>query len=157
MHVPGGISAADVGGIMQGSHVAEVVDTEMADAVPRSPVAVTVTARGHRVVQDKPTTSGGKDEGPMASELLLAGLLACQHSTFVKVAAKRRLAATIKAVHGEMDFTDGDISALRVAFTLAAGPDATDAAIETALRLTDKTCTISKVLKVPVHASFKRA
>ncbi len=129
----------------------------MADAVPRSPVAVTVTVRGHKLVQDKLPASGGKDEGPMASEYLLAGLLACQHSTFVKVAAKRRLAASIVGLHGEMDFADGDISALRVAFRLKAGAEATDAAIETALRLTDKTCTISKVLKVPVHATFTRA
>lgn len=129
----------------------------MADAVPRSPVAVAVTARGHTIVQDKPATSGGQDQGMMASELLLAGLLACQHSTFVKVAAKRRLAASIVKLHGEMDFADGDISALRVAFTLKAGADAADAAIETALRLTDKACTISKVLKVPVHATFARS
>ena len=128
----------------------------MADAVPTSPVAVTVTARGHRVVQDKPVASGGKDQGMMSSELLLAGLLGCQNSTFVKVAAKRRVAATVEGLHGEMDFADGDISALRVAFTIRAAPDVTDAAIETCLRLTDKSCTISKVLKVPVHATFKR-
>lgn len=133
------------------------VDTEVADAIPRSPVAVTVTARGHRVVQDKPVASGGKDEGPMASELVLAGLLACQNSTFAKIAAKRKLAATIRSLRGEMDFKDGDIAALRVHFVLAAGADATDGAIETALRLTDKTCTISRVLKVPVHATFARA
>lgn len=129
----------------------------MADAVPTSPVAVTVTARGHKVVQDKPVTSGGSDKGMMASELLLAGLLACQHSTFVKVAAKRRVTAAIRDLHGEMDFTDGDISALRVAFRLRAAADVTDAAIETCLKLTDKACTISKVLKVPVHATFTRA
>jgi len=128
----------------------------MADAVPTSPVAVTVTARGHTVVQDKPVASGGKDQGLMASELLLAGLLACQHSTFVKVAAKRRTEASIKDLKGEMDFTDGDISALRVKFHVAAPPATTDAAIETLLKLTDRACTISKALKVPVEASFVR-
>lgn len=129
----------------------------MADAVPRSPVAVTVTARGHAVVQDKPAASGGKDEGPMASELLLAGLLACQHSTFVKIAAKRKVEARIRLLHGEMDFADGDISALRVSFLLDAPAAVPDKDIETCLRLTDKTCTISRVLKVPVHATFTRA
>ena len=129
----------------------------MADAVPRSPVAVTVTARGHAVVQDKPAASGGKDEGPMASELLLAGLLACQHSTFVKVAGKRKVEARIRSLHGEMDFADGDISALRVSFLLDAPVSVADKDIDTCLRLTDKTCTISRVLKVPVHATFTRA
>lgn len=133
------------------------VDTEVAEATPRSPVSVTVTARGHRVVQDKPAPSGGKDEGMMASELLLAGLLACQNSTFAKIAAKRRLAAAIRSLRGEMDFKDGDIAAIRVRFVLDAGAEATDAAIETALRLTDKACTISRALKVAVEATFTRA
>ncbi len=129
----------------------------MADAVPRSPVAVTVTMRGHSLIQDKPASSGGQDQGPMASELLLAGLLACQHSTFVKVAAKRKLTAAIKSLRGEMDFKDGDIAALRVHYVIEAGPDVADGAIETAMRLTDKTCTISRVLKVAVAATFSRA
>lgn len=129
----------------------------MADAVPRSPVAVTVTARGHAIVQDKPVTSGGKDEGLMASELVLAGLLGCQHSTFVKIAAKRKVEAKVVSLHGEMDFHEGDISALRVSFVLEASPAVADKDVETCLRLTDKTCTISRVLKVPVHATFARA
>jgi uncharacterized OsmC-like protein len=131
------------------------MDTETAFATPRSPVSVQVTMRGHTLVQDKPAASGGADGGPMASELLLAGLLACQHSTFVKVAAKRRLAATIERLDGEMDFTNGDISALRVRFTLATG--ASDEQLATVLRLTDKACTISQALKVPVENSFVRA
>ncbi|MCA1811955.1 MAG: OsmC family protein [Halobacteriales archaeon] len=131
------------------------MDTETASATPRSPVSVQVTMRGHALVQDKPAASGGADGGPMASELLLAGLLACQHSTFVKVAAKRRITATIERLDGEMDFKDSDISALRVRFTLAT--DASDEQLATVLRLTDKACTISQALKVPVENSFVRA
>jgi uncharacterized OsmC-like protein len=131
------------------------MDTETATALPRSAVSVQVTLRGHTVVQDKPVASGGRDEGPMASELLLAALLGCQNSTFVKVAAKRRVAATLRRLDGEMDFKDGDISALRVRFTLAT--DATDDQVATVLRLTDKACTISQALKVPVEATFTRA
>ncbi|HEX2067045.1 MAG TPA: OsmC family protein [Candidatus Thermoplasmatota archaeon] len=131
------------------------MDTEAATAVPLSAVSVSVTMRGHAVVQDKPHASGGADAGPMASELLLAALLACQHSTFVKVAAKRRVAATLRRLDGEMDFKDGAISALRVRLTLAT--EASDAEVATLLRLTDKACTISQALKVPVEASFARA
>lgn len=130
---------------------------EAGTATPRSPVAVNVRMRGHTVVQDKPATSGGKDEGPMASELLLAGLLACQHSTFVKVAAKRRLEASILRLEGELHFNDaGDIDRVDVRFVLHAPATVADASLETAIRLTDVACTISKVLKVPVHGTFVR-
>lgn len=130
------------------------MDTETGDAVPRSAVSVSVTLRGHAIIQDKPVGSGGKDEGPMASELLLASLLGCQNSTFVKVAAKRRLDCSIVSLRGEMDFKDGDIAALRVHYKVRCTEP--DGAIETAIRLTDKTCTISRALKVPVHATFER-
>ena len=133
------------------------MDVETGTAVPRSAVSVAVVMRGHTLVQDKPAASGGKDEGPMASELLLAGLLACQHSTFVKVAAKRKVEASIRDLKGEMEFADGDIVALRVKFHVTAPAATTDQALETLLKLTDRTCTISRVLKVPVEATYTRS
>lgn len=133
------------------------MDIEDATATPRSAVAVTVKTRQHTIVQDKPVASGGKDEGPMASELLLAGLLACQNSTFAKIAAKRRTDAAIKSLRGELQFTNGDISAIRVHFSIAAPTTVADTALTTLLKLTDTACTITKVLKVPVEATFTRA
>lgn len=133
------------------------MDVEEGTAVPRSPVSVAVVLRGHTLVQDKPAASGGRDEGPMASELLLASLLACQHSTFVKVAAKRKVEASIRDLKGELRFTDGDVSAIRVKFHLAAGPEVTDQALETLLKLTDRSCTISRLLKVPVESAYSRS
>jgi uncharacterized OsmC-like protein len=132
------------------------VDVESGRAVPRSPVSARIMLRGHTIIQDKPPASGGKDEGPMASELLLAGLLACQHSTFHKVAAKRRVEATIGSIDGDMEFKDGDIALIRVRFSLQAGAAVTDTAIETLLRLTEKTCTISRALRVPVESTYTR-
>lgn len=138
---------------MTAGRLAAPMDVETATAIPQSPVAVRVTMRGHALVQDKPATSGGKDEGPMASELLLAALLACQHSTFVKVAAKRRLDARIERLEGAMHFADGDITKVEV----AAYVSGTTAGVDTALRLTEKTCTISRALKVPVEVTWKQA
>ena len=132
------------------------MDVETGTAVPRSAVSVAVVLRGHTLVQDKPAASGGKDEGPMASELLLASLLACQHSTFVKVAAKRKVEAALRDLKGEMEFKDGEISALRVRFRLMAPAATTDTQIETLLKLTDRSCTISRVLKVPVESTYSR-
>lgn len=135
-----------------------MASTESGTASPRSPVSVAVRLRGHTVVQDKPAASGGRDEGPMASELLLASLLACQHSTFHKIAVKRRTEAKVLELHGDLRF-DGadDISGVDVRFTIAAPPSVADAALATLVRLTDGACTISKALKVPVRGTFVRA
>ncbi|HET6398088.1 MAG TPA: OsmC family protein [Candidatus Thermoplasmatota archaeon] len=130
--------------------------TESARAVPRSPVSVAVTARTHTAVQDKPQASGGADEGMMASEHLLVALLACQHSTFVKVAAKRRVQATVHAIDGTLHFDDhAAITHVTVEYELEA-PEATDDQVATLLRLTDKACTVSQALRVPVEATYRR-
>lgn len=132
------------------------MDVETASATPRSPVSVALAIRGHTLVQDKPATLGGSDQGPMASELLLAALLACQHSTSVKVAAKRRLAWDVVRIDGAVRFdAAGDIAGIDVAFTLRTPAD--DGAVETVLRLTERTCTISRILKAPVTVRFQRA
>lgn len=127
-------------------------------ARPRSPVSVTLELRQHRLVQDKPQASGGQDAGPMASELLLAGLLACQHSTIVKVAAKRRVQATVRSIQGDMHFdAAGDIARIDLAFDLETPPGTRAEAIEALLRLTEAACTISKALKVPVASRLATA
>lgn len=130
------------------------MDIEDGIALPQSPVSVSVTLRGHTVLQDKPAASGGGDKGPMASELLLASLLACQHSTFVKVAAKRKVDAAIRELRGELHFVSGDIVSAKVRFLLDARAQ-DPPALATVLRLTDKACTISRVLKVPVETSYE--
>src|SRR5688572_11198662 len=107
------------------------MDVESATAIPLSPVSVRVQMRGHTLVQDKPPTSGGADKGPMASELLLAGLLACQHSTFHKIAAKRRTEAAVQSLEGELHFENGDIAAIRVRLAIAAPPSVPDSALDT--------------------------
>lgn len=128
---------------------------ESGTAEPASPVSVRLTFRNHTLVQDKPAENGGQDLGPMASELLLGAVLGCQHSTFIKVAAKRRLDARLVKLEGGMNFQDGLITEMRVVFHVASPAD--DAAIETAMRLTEKTCTISRALSVPVHLHLVRA
>ena len=134
-----------------------MTSVESGTATPRSPVSVSVRMRGHTLVQDKPEASGGKDEGPMSSEFLLASLLGCQHSTFVKIAAKRRTQATLHSLEGDLHFdAAGDIAKAEVRFTIQAAETVPDTALETLVRLTDGACTISKALKVPVHGSFHR-
>lgn len=129
------------------------MDVESATATPRSPVSCTVEARGIQVIQDKPPALGGTDDGMMASELLLSSLLACQLSTFHKVAAKRGRNVRPLGLHGEMHFDEaGDIREVKLRWTLSADDDA-----QTVLRLTDRVCTISRALKFPVSWTYEVA
>lgn len=127
------------------------MDVETATATPRSPVSCTIEARGIQIIQDKPPASGGTDDGMMASELLLASLLACQLSTFHKVAAKRGRNVRALSVRGDLHFDEAsDIKAIELAWTLSADDDA-----QTLLRLTDRVCTVSRALKVPVTWTYQ--
>lgn len=124
------------------------MEPETATAIPRSPLSVTVKARQHELIQDKPS---GDDAGMMASELLMASLLSCQHSTFVKVAAKRKADVSIASIDAEMHFDDkDDIERIDLHFHLEGGDEKTR---DTLLRLTDKICTISRALSCPVNVA----
>jgi uncharacterized OsmC-like protein len=130
------------------------VSVESALARPRSPVSAHIRVRSHEIIQDKPPALGGEDQGVMASELLLAGLLACQLSTFYKVAKKRRMEATANSIQGDLHFDQaGEIERVELTWKLdAAGAKVEQ--IETLLRLTDKACTISKVLRVAITSKL---
>ena len=127
---------------------------ETATAVPRSPVSATIAVRDHVIIQDKPPASGGQDLGAMSSELLLAGLLGCQLSTFYKVAQKRRSDVRALSIRGDMHFEHGDIARIDLHWTFSGGADRE---LDTLTRLTEKTCTISKALRVPVHVDYARS
>lgn len=128
------------------------MDVETVTAKPRSPVSCVATARGIELIQDKPEDMGGTDEGMMASEILMASLLACQLSTFAKVAAKRRIDASVESIRADAHFDDaGDIGRIAVTWGLQ-GVD--DKQAETLIRLTDKVCTISRALKVPIDVDY---
>lgn len=129
---------------------------ETATGTPRSSVSLEIRARGHTLVQDKPAPTG-EDVGMMASELLLAALMACQHSTFVKVAHKRRVDARVVSLEGELLFEEDAIREVRIHFVLEAPVATTDGQILQVCRLTDKSCTISKALAVGVNWSYSRA
>ncbi len=128
------------------------MDVETATAKPRSPVSASIQIRDHTVIQDKPAEFGGTDEGVMASELLMAALLSCQLSTFAKVKAKRDAAAELDSLRCDCHFNDaGDIERLAVTWAFASGQSKE---IETLIKLTDRVCTISRALKVPVESTY---
>ncbi len=129
------------------------MDIETATATPRTPVSCSISIRGHTIIQDKPAEFGGNDEGVMASELLMAALLSCQLSTYAKVKAKRSAEAELSSIRCECHFNDaGDIDRLAVAWQFSAGDQKE---IQTLIKLTDRVCTISRALKVPVESTYK--
>lgn len=90
----------------------------------------------------------------MASELLLAALLSCQLSTFAKVKAKRGSQAEVDSIMAECGFDGaGDIDTIRITWRFRAGDEKE---LPTLMRLTDRICTISRALKVPVESRFER-
>ncbi len=125
---------------------------ESVTASPRTPVSCTIQVRGHVLLQDKPPASGGADDGPMASEFLLAAIAACQLSTMHKVRAKRGVDVDFESVTVGCTFDDkSDIDAIQIAWKVTKGDDKD---VATIVKLTDRVCTISRALKVPVETSY---
>lgn len=123
------------------------MDIETASATPITKVACTITARDLQWVQDKPAEFGGEDRGPMASELLLSSLLACQLSTYAKIAEKRKVSASA-TIDGAMYLDGNDINKIHLTWHFSEALDEKTAG--TLMRLTDKVCTISRALSCPV-------
>ncbi|MGB1697490.1 MAG: OsmC family protein [Thermoplasmatota archaeon] len=128
------------------------MDVETATATPLTHVACRITARDLEWVQDKPAEFGGTNQGPMASELLLSSLLACQLSTYAKIAAKRKVTATAN-IDGALHLEDGDITKIHLTWKFSEPLEEKTA--QTLMRLTDKVCTISRALSCPV--TFEQA
>ena len=114
----------------------------------RTPASTQASARQHEFVIDKLPANGGEDSAPMASEYLLAALASCQITTAHKIAAKRRQPIEAMSIDATATF-DGDVItdiALDIEVTGAPG----DEELETILRLTERCCTISRALNVPI-------
>lgn len=125
---------------------------EFVTATPRTPVSCTIQVRDHVLLQDKPPANGGADDGPMASEFLLAAIAACQLSTMHKVRAKRGVDVEFESVTVGCTFDEkSDIDAVQIAWKVVRGDDKD---VATVVKLTDRVCTISRALKVPVTATY---
>lgn len=125
-----------------------MADTEYVHVETTTPLSTRVTARHHTFVVDKPPSSGGADGGPMASEYFLAALASCQITTAHKIAAKRRKPLDGVAIHGSLHF-DGDlIERIELDIDVAGQVDADE--LQTIFRLTERACTISRAVSVPV-------
>jgi putative redox protein len=106
-------------------------------------------AHAHSVVVDLPVDEGGRSVGPSALELCALALAGCITTIFAQVARKRRLVFQGMTVALEAERPPGASTITRVRGTLRVRTRAQPTEVETALRLTMKTC--------PVGVIFERA
>ncbi|MHB8586776.1 MAG: OsmC family protein [Thermoplasmatota archaeon] len=120
------------------------MSTEIARGELLGPKSTRIQIRQFTLIQDKPPESGGNDRGPMASEYLLAALAACTLTTAARIAATRHVEMTLR-VETQMDFDDrGEVSGFRMTERVDSKAERKD--VETVLNLTERACTISKLL-----------
>jgi putative redox protein len=103
----------------------------------------------HSVMVDLPIDEGGKSAGPSALDLALLSLAGCISTIFTLVAHKRRLEFQGLSIALEGERPAGAPTITRVHGTLRLRTKAPLADVETALRLTVRTC--------PVGVIFERA
>lgn len=120
----------------------------------RTPSSTRAQARHHEFVIDKLPENGGADEAPMASEYLLAALGSCQVTTAHKIAAKRRTSIDSIVISATAEF-DGDVIATIVLDIEVHGAPG-DQELETIFRLTERSCTVSRALSVPIEQRLRR-
>jgi putative redox protein len=114
--------------------------------------------RGHTVTIDEPVEDGGTNQGPAGIELLLLALTGCISTIFHIIAEKRKLpfeGLTI-ALRGERP--RGAPTLERVHGTVEVRTRAPREDVDTALRLTLKTCPVGVLFnraQVPVEVSLR--
>lgn len=135
-------------------HAGVVEEIEVVTVVGTSPVATRATAREHEFAIDKPEAAGGEDAGPMASEYFAAALASCQLTTATKIAAKRRQRLDVSAIRAEVHLDGGLIS--KVVLDLDVRGTVAPDELDTILRLTERSCTISRATSVPIERNVHR-
>ena len=127
-------------------------DEEVVDVETVTPKTTKATARHHVFYVDKPTTSGGTDKAPMASEYFLASLASCHITTAHKIAQKRG-ARMDKVRIKARQWIDGDFIT-KVHLDIFVGGTLPPEERETIFRLTERICTISKATSVPIERAL---
>ena len=106
-----------------------------------------VDDRGHEVVVDLPPHEGGGDAGTSSLELLVLSFAGCISTIFLLVAERRRLEVESLRVELDAERAKGarTITAVRGEVWIAS-PSAVEE-VETALRLTVRTCPVGALLE----------
>lgn len=132
-----------------------MTDVETVEVETITPKSTRAKARHHTFVVDKPPSSGGKDQGPMASEYFLASLASCHITTAHKVAERRRQKIDRIRIQGTQ-FLEGDFIT-RIQLDVHVYGTLPRDEVETIFRLTERICTISQATKVPIERTIHLA
>lgn len=112
--------------------------------------------RGHSVTVDLPVNEGGKDAGTSALELLVLSFAGCISTIFHLIAQKRRLSFTQLTIALTAERPARAPTIERVHGRLEVRTSAPKEEVETALRLTLKTCPVGVLLErahIPVEVT----
>ena len=96
--------------------------------------------RGHTIVVDLPKDEDGQDAGCTALELSVQSLAGCISTIFALIARKRKIEFSSMRVDLEADRPEGAPTITNVHGTFHITTSASEEEVETALRLTLKTC-----------------
>jgi putative redox protein len=111
------------------------------------------SARGHRVLIDRPESKGGHDRGAMGGELLLAALGGCFMSNLL--AAIKAREAEIADVRLVVEGTLADSPQRYEAITVTVAAHHSDKALlEKLVTMSDRACIVSNTLRGSVDLKF---
>ncbi len=108
----------------------------------------------HSVTVDLPIDEGGRSAGPTGLDLALLSLAGCISTTFAVIARKRRLEFQGMGIALESERPEGAPTITRVHGTLRLRTKASLSEVETALRLTVKSCPVGVIFEkagIPVE------
>ena len=98
--------------------------------------------RTHTVIVDLPRDEGGESAGTSALELAVLALAGCITTIFAIVARRRRMAFAGMSIALEAESAEGAPTITRVRGTFRLRTEASPDEVETALRLTLRTCPV---------------
>lgn len=109
--------------------------------------SVVDNGRGHRVIVDLPTESGGKDVGPTALELSIMALAGCASTIFKIVAAKRKLTYESLKIELNAEKPKNESTVTEVNGRVEIATTGTEQEVQTAMKLTFKTCPVGVIFE----------
>jgi putative redox protein len=112
--------------------------------------------RTHTVIVDLPRDEGGESAGTSALELAVLALAGCVTTIFALVARRRRLAFAGMSIALEAERPEGAPTITRVRGTFRLRTEAPPDEVESALRLTLRTCPVGVIFEkagIPVEVA----
>jgi putative redox protein len=111
------------------------------------------SARGHKLISDRPEAKGGENRGPMGGEVFLLGLGGCFMSNLLAAVQSREAAASDLALEiaGTLEGTPARFSAVQIKVS---GRYEDRAQMEKLVTIAERACIVANTIKSAVKLSF---